>query len=231
MLSKLLRIFQEDDEAFPKRSIVDALCRWIDLNELVHFVLKYGACEKYDDMNFQDAKVWNFIFEVLRTASVNFDWEVKRKGILCWAKILMIGSSGEGNLAGSQKMDEQKYNCLEMVCKRQGSSILVSALNDCDKLVCESAFHTLKWIRNNVGKRRNGTVEMDITSVEDTMNISSSDFSSIDAFLAFIDRIEFVELEDSIKLADCDVINNPVSLLSDIIAASEANDDNLLDCY
>ena len=235
MHTKLFHLFEEDDEAFPKRSIIDAIYRWIDLTQLRRYLLDNIAFARIDQMVTYESKVWDFILKVLKKAPLNFDWEVKMKGILCWEKILKIGSEGDQALDGEElECDKDAFRrgikCLGIVCAQQGSRILVQALNDCDKLVCDAALKTLTWIKNNCIAEQHNKHAADITSCFD-IKMCDIDFSSSDSFLIFLKRIDFEELARSMRLADDKVVNNPISLLNDIIAAAQHNDDNLLDCY
>ena len=231
MLSKLLSLFETDDEAFPKRSIIDAIHRWLDLEELVYFIKENQVFTENDKTDTDEGKVLSFIFNVLNKAHVNLDWEVKMKGILCWEKILKIGHAKGSKLESNAEITSQRNRCLKIFCRRKGSSILIEAINDCDKLVCESAFNTLQWIQSNYIEASSNKIKPDIASTQDFIDVHGIDFASSDQFLTFLNRIDFGQLAESIKLTDEKVINNPISLLNDIIAAAEINDDNLLDCY
>lgn len=226
-MSKFLGIFQNDDEAFPKRSIMEAIIRWLDLDEMN---LRNGSASSSDSSSDVLMKVWDFVFKVLNLAASNFDWEVKLKGIFCWQKVLALNCS-ETEMKNDEDIVAERKQNIRTVCERRGSLIMVESINDCDQLVRVAAFKTLESIHDHLNQFTISTNRKDLTSCYEIEDREDFDFSSSDEFLRFLGRIDFKKLARSIQLADDDVVNNPSSLLNDIIAAAKDHDDNLLDCY
>lgn len=224
VLLKLLSVFENDDEAFPKRSVMEVIYRWIDLEENRKEVLKTDLNTDCSENQSIQRKVWTLIFRIMRKAWMNFDWEVKLKGILCWAKILRNGAKGE-----EIDSDDVRNQCLELAFANGGTSILVKSINDCDQLVRDASLKTIKSIHDHFNTKARDEKDLPITSCHDIEG--ELRFDSVDHFLRFVDTIDFEQLDESVKLADDRVVNNPLSLLNDIIAAAKHDCDNLLDCY
>jgi len=224
VLSKLLGVFLNDDEAFPKRSVIDVVFRWIGDEELIRFLTENEIDRERDTYKDQ---IWDFIFEVLRKAHENFDWEVKMKGVHCWAKILILECE-DGSLDNDEEMTDRRSKRLEIVCREKGFSILINSLDDCDRMVCECALTTLQkvtWVKKGTTR-----VQKDLASAQDIV-ATYVDTTSVHELSRFLNCIDFELLSNSMKSTINEVFANPASLLTDIIAAAETSDDNLLDCY
>ena len=99
VLAKLLNTLKQDDEAFPKRSVMDVVFRWLDICKVTVMLSSMNSLEKFSDNgeNFEE-KLCQMILKLLIIAAEDFDWEVKLKGIQCWHKMIKIISSAiEGN--------------------------------------------------------------------------------------------------------------------------------------
>ena len=234
VFEQLLGILKEDDEAFPKRSLMEAMYRWLDLDEVEEILLYYGSeLTGKSDTPFA-VKLCDLIFSLLDISYKSFDWEVKLKAVECWLKILKMPYKIPSNFGDNSSTDENSGLLpLSLLCSKNGATNLVILLNDCDQLVREAALETLQYIRekelhaSNALRTNNRVIE----SCYDIENIGSPSFSLREEFLAFLEKIDFQLLAESIKLADESVTNNPLSLLDDIISAAKNSDDNLLDCY
>ena len=202
--------------------MIDVVFRWIGDEELMRFLTQNELVRERD--SYQD-QMWNFIFEVLHKAHANFDWEVKMKGICCWAKILI---PEDGSLDNEEEV-AARIRRLEIVCREKGPSILIHSLDDCDRMVCECALTTLQKV--TCVNKESTRVQKDLASAQDIVAAYEVDITSVHEFSSFLNRIDFELLSNSIKSAVNDVNASPTSLLTDIIAAAETSDDNLLDCY
>eukprot|EP00795_Rhopilema_esculentum_P009151 gene9151-16818_t len=234
IFEKLLVIFKEDDEAFPKRSLMEAMYRWLDLAEVEKILLYYGSELTGKSETQFAAKLCDLIFNLLDISYKSFDWEVKLKAVQCWLKILKMPYKISSDFSDNSPTDTHiGVLPLSLLCSKNGATNLVIFLNDCDQLVREAALKTLQYIREKELHASNAPItnKKVIESCYDIETIGNISFSSREEFIAFLGKIDFQLLAQSIKLADESVTNNPLSLLDDIISAAKNSDDNLLDCY
>ena len=94
VLSKLLNTLKHDDEAFPKRNVMDVVFRWLDICKVTGMLFSKNGSETLSAYGEKfEEKLCQMILKSLIIAAEDFDWEVKLKGIQCWHKIIKTMSN------------------------------------------------------------------------------------------------------------------------------------------
>eukprot|EP00794_Sanderia_malayensis_P009154 gene9153-10126_t len=277
LLARLILILQSDDEAFPRRAVLDLVLHWLEISTVSRqFINVSNAIHDMTSSEIDEAQIMRMLVSSLGIAALDFDWEVKTKGIQCWHKIMNIINNdcsqnysnetitnaiennklSKANAGRDMRENETIYApaCLKILCDHGGSLILVKAIYDCDQMVRESAYSALLYAKNSLSnvcnaieQHSNGLEPASNTAVpdskeemfsicsyhdiEDKIDSFKAKLLHVEGFSEFLHEIDFECLGRSLQFADAQLVDYPVSLFNDILTASTASDDNLLDCY
>ena len=205
MLNYLANAFEQEEAAFARRATIDVLRFWL---EQKHDIILKHLDEK---------KFFVPIFQVLKKARQDFDWEVKLCALNFWETVLR------------RCVDNKTLHSVEDSYLNEISSVILDAITDCDKPVRVRGLAVLQELKT----RLVGLVKNDIYyngSLDELPHFilqtrKDSNCSLLHALLV----INFSELSTSFEVRS--LVQNPLPFLKDILASASENEDNLLDCY
>lgn len=191
-------------------------------------------------------------FEIARSvchACRDFDWEVKLRGLEFWEAVIdyftefktnrdsagtdkaksFSGEALVSNASNDESLQEGIEKCFQILCELGALSVLSEALNDCDHMVCEKALEVLATLQRVV-YREISPLERYVKTSRDFQETLGKRFG-LDKFKEVLQATDIPALVQSCEAADTAIRSDPVSLIEDILSASEHHEENLLDCY
>ncbi|XP_070811100.1 BRCA1-associated ATM activator 1 [Pituophis catenifer annectens] len=233
--ARLLEILSLDSEGFPRRAAIGVFIDW----------LKEGHPEAWADPA-------EFVSRALQAVDGDLDWEVKINalelaGVFIAQTFDRLGLGQSSTSAGSSlaKMPAHLADVLRLFCQMKMFGFLFRALQDCDRPVALKACEVVLALKSALCKHRSkSSPSGDAAGLKEVPTetpfscllslpageAAEKDCQDPERLRLILESVDLEGLRRALDVSSDHLERNPQSLLQDILAAGNA-EENKVDCY